>query len=86
MKKSKTIRFAIGILLLQSFVVPAGLLAQDTKQADVNAAIRKEGMENSKIMHTLHILDRPLRPAADRFAQSCQRGEMGGPRDAGLGI
>ncbi len=56
MKKSKTIRFLLGVLLLQSFVLPAALFAQDTKLADVNAAIRKEGMENSKIMHTLHIL------------------------------
>ncbi|HEX3101576.1 MAG TPA: hypothetical protein VHQ01_07290, partial [Pyrinomonadaceae bacterium] len=56
MKISHTLRFVIGVLLLQSFVLPAALFAQDAKLADVNAAIRKEGMENSKVMHTLHIL------------------------------
>lgn len=56
MKISHTLRFVIGVLLLQSFVLPAALLAQDSKLAEVNAAIRKEGMENSKVMHTLHIL------------------------------
>ena len=52
----KSIRFVIGALLLQSFILPTGLFAQDARAADINAAIRKEGMENSKIMHTLHIL------------------------------
>src|SRR5436190_21292837 len=56
MKKTRTIRFVIGILLLQSFVLPGALFAQDLRLADINAAIRKEGMENSKIMHTMHIL------------------------------
>ena len=32
------------------------MLAQTSTGVDVNAAIRKEGMENSKIMHTLHYL------------------------------
>ncbi len=47
---------AAVFVLLQSFILPSVLVAQDAKQAEVNAAIRKEGMENSKIMHTLHIL------------------------------
>lgn len=53
MKPSIFLRFAIAVLLLQSFILPCALLAQT---ADVNAAIRKEGMENSKIMNTLHYL------------------------------
>ncbi len=55
MKKSQSIRFVIGVLLLQSIILPVGLLAQDTKTADINAAIRKEEMEHSQIMHTLHM-------------------------------
>lgn len=54
MKKPSFARVAAGVLLLQSFILPAALFAQDTKPADVNAAIRKEGMENSRIMNTLH--------------------------------
>lgn len=49
-------RFVIGLLLLQSFILPAATFGQAVSQADVNAKIRKEGMENSKVMHTLHIL------------------------------
>lgn len=48
--------FALLFLLIYSFVFPGALLAQTTKLDDVNAAIRKEEMKNSKIMHTLHIL------------------------------
>ena len=51
----KSIRFVVGALLLQSFILPAALLAQDAKLTEINAAIRKEGMDNSKIMHTLHM-------------------------------
>jgi len=47
---------AVAVLLLQSFILPAALFAQDTKQAEVYAAIRKEENENSKIMHTMHYL------------------------------
>lgn len=47
-------KIAAAVVLLQSFVMPAAMLAQDTKQAEVYAAIRKEGMENSKIMNTMH--------------------------------
>jgi len=41
-------------LLLNTLIVPVTLLAQTAAKADVNAAIRKEGMENSKVMNTLH--------------------------------
>lgn len=56
MKKPTIISFAIGVLLLQSLILPSTLLAQDAKQAEVYAAIRKEENDNSQIMHTLHIL------------------------------
>ncbi len=55
MKRLNSARFVIVVLLLQSFVLPASSLAQNAPPADINAAIRKEGMENSKIMHTLHM-------------------------------
>src|SRR5438876_3781299 len=56
MKKPTTLKAAIALLLFQSFISPGLLFAQAANQADINAAIRKEGMENSKVMHTLHIL------------------------------
>ena len=56
MKRPTSLHLAAALLLLQSFILPATLFAQDVKLADVNAAIRKEGMENSQVMHTLHIL------------------------------
>ena len=56
MKKRTTMHFALLFLLIYSFVFPGALLAQTAKLDDVNAAIRKEEMDNSKIMHTLHIL------------------------------
>lgn len=54
MKKTFVSYFAVTLLLLQSLLLPGSLLAQTTAQADIHAAIRKEGMENSKIMNTLH--------------------------------
>ncbi len=54
MKKTSFMRSALFLLLLQSFILPGALLAQTATQADIYAAIRKEGMENSKIMNTLH--------------------------------
>jgi len=56
MKKPNIARFAVAILLIQSFILPTGLVAQTATQTEINAAIRKEGMENSKIMNTLHFL------------------------------
>ena len=52
MKKPQIVSFAAAVLLVQSFILPGAVFAQ----TDVNAAIRKEGMENSKIMNTLHYL------------------------------
>lgn len=54
MKIKNIIRYSIVALLLQSFAVDAGLFAQARSQSEINAAIRKEAMENSKIMNTLH--------------------------------
>ena len=54
MKVHASARFLIVALLLQTLILPSVALAQDSKQADIYAAIRKEGMENSKIMNTLH--------------------------------
>ena len=42
--------------MIAAFVLPTAALAQDAKTAEINAAIRKEGMENSRIMNTLHYL------------------------------
>jgi hypothetical protein len=52
MKKHSFVRILAAFLILQSFILP---LAAQTQQQETYAAIRKEGMENSKIMHTLHI-------------------------------
>ncbi|MEQ1605834.1 MAG: M20/M25/M40 family metallo-hydrolase [Pyrinomonadaceae bacterium] len=54
MKRHRSLHIAAVVLLLQSFVMPAATLAQDANRDAVYAAIRKEGMENSKIMNTMH--------------------------------
>lgn len=54
MKKNKWLKIAAVGVLLQSFVMPAATLAQDANRDSVYAAIRKEGMDNSKIMNTMH--------------------------------
>ena len=54
MKLHSSARLFIVVILLQSFTLPSALLAQDNKQSEIYAAIRKEGMENSKILNTLH--------------------------------
>ena len=51
MKNNKLIRFTFALLLVQAIAVPNIVIAQST---DVFAAIRKEGMQNSKIMNTMH--------------------------------
>ncbi len=51
MKRTGIIKTAIAFALMQAVLLPNVLLAQS---ADINAAIRKEGMENSKIMNTMH--------------------------------
>jgi carboxypeptidase Q len=56
MRKPTLTKGALALLILQSLILPAALFAQQAApQSDINAAIRKEEMENSKIMHTLHI-------------------------------
>ncbi|MEP6848197.1 MAG: M20/M25/M40 family metallo-hydrolase [Acidobacteriota bacterium] len=56
MNINRLFRCATALVLIQAFFAPLALLAQQAQPADVNAAIRKEEMENSKILHTLHIL------------------------------
>src|SRR5438067_11846841 len=56
MKKPKTLTAALALLLTQSFVIPPPTPGQNAAPADINAAIRKEEMEHSKILHTVHIL------------------------------
>src|SRR6478672_7510968 len=56
MKKHTASKFAAALVLLQLFVLPLASVAQDTHVAEVNAAIRKEEMEHSQIMNTLHYL------------------------------
>ena len=55
MKKNRLIRSLIIVAVLQTLALPGSLIAQ-TAPPDINAAIRKEEMENSRLMHTLHIL------------------------------
>ena len=54
MKLFALARPVIAVALLQTIILPSFSLAQDNKQAEIYAAIRKEEMENSKIMNTLH--------------------------------
>ncbi len=54
MKFQRALHVAAAVLLVQSFLIPTAVLAQS--QDDINAAIRKEGMERSKIMNTLRYL------------------------------
>lgn len=46
----------MAFLVINAFALPGVLLGQDAKQTDIYAAIRKEGMEHSKIMNTMHYL------------------------------
>lgn len=55
MKLQRSFRSILVCLLVQTMLAQHFLLAQ-APATDVNAAIRKEGMENSKIMNTLHYL------------------------------
>lgn len=47
-------RIAAVAVLVQLIGLQSILFAQSPKQTDIDAAIRKEGMENSKILRTLH--------------------------------
>jgi carboxypeptidase Q len=55
MKKTTTLKTAIVMLLLQCVLVQNTAFAQAAQTAtDINAQIRKEAMENSQIMRTIH--------------------------------
>lgn len=56
MRKLSISRYFAAIFVIAAFILPTATLAQDAKTAEINAAIRKEGMENSKIMNTMHYL------------------------------
>ena len=47
-------RIAVVAVLLNAILIPNLIFAQSAPAPDVSSAIRKEGMENSKIMNTLH--------------------------------
>jgi hypothetical protein len=51
MKNKKLIRITFALMLLLAIAGPSAVMAQNP---DIYAAIRKEGMENSKIMNTMH--------------------------------
>ncbi len=56
MKRTTTIKSTIAFVLMQAILLPNILLAQTAAQAtDITERIRKEGMENSQIMKTLHV-------------------------------
>ena len=46
---------AVSLLCL-SLLTPSAALTQDRVDTEINAKIRKEGMDNSQIMRTLHFL------------------------------
>src|SRR5688572_17785234 len=54
MKRSQRFRIFLGLTVLQSLAFSSVLIAQETPSAEINAAIRKEGMENSKVMRIIH--------------------------------
>ncbi|MCU1288850.1 MAG: lieA [Acidobacteria bacterium] len=55
MKKTTTLKTAVVLLLLQSIFLQTAVFAQQTPAAnDINAQIRKEAMENSQVMRTIH--------------------------------
>lgn len=50
----KNLKIVISFLLTIAFVAPSAAFAQNATTEEINAKIRKEGMENSKIMNTMH--------------------------------
>ena len=78
----------IGPLLVLGVIVaaPAAQNATERIDQDMNARIRKEGMENSQIMKTMHYLTDVHGPAAHRLAQPRERGEVGGEADGIVGL
>ena len=53
---NKRLRAIVLLLILSILSSPAVSLAQAAAAEDINAKIRKEGMENSQIMRTMHFL------------------------------
>ncbi|MCW5949252.1 MAG: M20/M25/M40 family metallo-hydrolase [Pyrinomonadaceae bacterium] len=47
-------RIFLSMVVIHALLLPGTLLAQAKAEPDIYAAIRKEGMENSSIMNTLH--------------------------------
>lgn len=54
MKKPTTIKTAIALFMFQAVLLPNFLFGQQAAASDINERIRKEGMENSQIMKTMH--------------------------------
>ena len=54
MKRKRLFVNLVAVAVLHSFLLPNFIAAQTAVPAETSAAIRKEGMENSKIMNTLH--------------------------------
>lgn len=54
MKKTTTLKSIVAIFVLQALMMPALTFAQQAPAGDINERLRKEGMENSQIMKTLH--------------------------------
>src|SRR5918993_6121044 len=52
----KTIRTTLSILLLVVIATPGLAFAEGANASDINDRIRKEGMDNSQILKTLHTL------------------------------
>lgn len=50
----KTINAALSLIMTLAFLAPSLTFAQTATTEEINAKIRKEGMENSKIMNTMH--------------------------------
>lgn len=87
MKNTSRLRLAAVLLLLQSIVPASGVIAQTASPAaDVNAAIRKEGLDNSQIMNTLHNLTDVYGPRLTGSPKLKAAGEwaMGQMKDWGL--
>jgi len=56
MKNFIAFKSAAAFVVLQILLLPLSSIAQQAPTVDVSAAIRKEGMEHSQIMNTLHYL------------------------------
>lgn len=53
MKNTNTIKSLVAIFILQAMLLPGLVLAQQAPADDINERLRKEGMENSKVMATV---------------------------------